>query len=240
MIINVIILLIVIFIIYVRIRFINKDTLFSILSDKDYLNKFTKQDMYVRGVKSIEEYTQKNIRESVSSPSLFEKLRLIWLTFIIDLKILIGNNNKAYFDKVKFTRIPWKIGVVNGNLYEAGFPHTRNGNIIFSRNSFYTSNQDLSRVLLHEKVHVYQYLYKKDAEKYIKSKNLKRIKRGKNVRANPDIDDYSYQDSSGNIYQAVYRKNAKSIGDVYYDMGKSQYYEHPYESMAIEMEKMLK
>ena len=144
MIINVVILLIVIFIIYVRIRFINKDTLFSILSDKDYLNKFTKQDMYVRGVKSIEEYTQKNIRESVSSPSFFEKLRLIWLTFIIDLKILIGNNNKAYFDKVKFTRIPWKIGVVNGNSYEAGFPHTRNGNIIFSRNSFYTSNEDLS------------------------------------------------------------------------------------------------
>jgi hypothetical protein len=198
-------------------------------------------DLYVRRVKNIDEYIQHNIRKSISFPSFYEKIKLICLILIVDFQVIFRNSSTKFFDKMKYVRIPWKIGVVEGDLYEDGLPHTRNGNIILPINTVrYTSNQRLLQLLLHEKVHVYQYFNKDDIQKYIKSKNLKRVKKNKRVRANPDIDDYTYVDSSGNKYQAIYRSNAKSISDVDYEMGNSQFYEHPYESMAIQLEKMLK
>ena len=226
---------------FCHIKFLNKPDLFDILSNRDYLNKLSKMDLYVRGVKNIEEYIQNNIRTSVSFTSFYEKIKLICLILIVDIQVLLSNSTTEFFDKIKYVKIPWKIGIVDGDLYEDGLPHTRNGNIILSRDTIrYSSNQHLLQLLLHEKVHVYQYFNKGDVQKYIKSKNLKRVKKNKRVRANPDIDDYTYEDSSGNKYQAIYRDNATSISDVDYEMGNSQFYEHPYESMAIQLEKILK
>ena len=221
-------------------EFINKTKLFKILSHKDYLNTFSKIDLYVRNVNNTEEYIKYKIVHSLSDFNIFEKLRLFCLTLYVDISIFLSKSNSI--NKTKLIQIPWKIGVVNGKLYEEGLPHTRNGNIILSRNSLNNnSNKELAKILLHEKVHVYQYLYKDETQKYIEKKGFKKLRRReKNVRANPDIDLYTYTDSSGNKYRATYRKNASSILDVKYDAGNSQSYEHPYESMAIELEKMVK
>jgi len=222
-------------------EFINKTKLLKILSHKDYLNTFSKIDLSVRNVNNTEEYIHDKIVPSLSVSNIFEKLRLICLSLYVDISIFRNKSNK-YLNKTKLIQIPWKIGIVNGNLYEEGLPHTRNGNIIISRNTLNnSSNKDLAKILLHEKVHVYQYLYKDETQKYIEKKGFKKLRRReKNVRANPDIDLYTYTDSSGNKYRATYRKNASSILDVKYDAGNSQSYEHPYESMAIELEKMVK
>ena len=226
---------------FCHIKFIKEPELFDILSNKDYLNKFSKMDLYVRDVKNIEEYIKNNIRKSLSFPSLYERIKLICIILIVDFQVLFRNSSTKFFDKMKYVRLPWKIGIIEGDLYEDGLPHTRNGNIILSIDTVrYNSTQRLLKLLLHEKVHVYQYFNKDDVQKYINGKNLKRVKKNKNVRANPDIDDYTYEDSSGNKYQAIYRSNAKCISDVDYEMGHSQFYEHPYESMAIQLEKMLK
>ncbi len=220
-------------------EFLNKTKLFKILSHKDYLNTFSKIDLSVRNVNNTQEYIKNKIVPSLSVSNIFEKLRLFSLTLYVDISIFLSKSN--YINKNKLIQIPWKIGIVNGNLYEEGLPHTRNGNIILSRNTLNNnSNKDLAKTLLHEKVHVYQYLYKDETQKYIEKKGFKKLRRReKNVRANPDIDLYTYTDSSGNKYRATYRKNASSILDVKYDAGNSQYYEHPYESMAIELEKII-
>ena len=76
--------------------------------------------------------------------------------------------------------------------------------------------------------------------KYIEAKKFRLVNhKDKRKRANPDTDRHTYSDSFGTIYTATYRKNAKSIIDVDYPGGQSQYYEHPYESMSIEAESLL-
>ena len=58
-----------------------------------------------------------------------------------------------------------------------------------------------------------------------------------NIRANPDLDNWIYQDLKGDIYEAIYNNNPSSIEDITYKPINNQSYEHPYEKMAIEIEK---
>ena len=59
-------------------------------------------------------------------------------------------------------------------------------------------------------------------------------------RANPDIDDMIYANMSGLEFTANYKSYAKSI--LMYIIRKhtnEQFYEHPYESMSIELTNLL-
>ena len=149
-------LLAVIITLYFRYTFLNKNTLFKVLSDKKYLKTFTDIDLRVRRVQSVDEYIDTKIQSSLSDTSIFEKLYLILLTCIIDIRLLIhkvrGTGDYVYFDLLKFLRISWSIGIVNGTQYEEGLSHTRNGTIIVSRNTLQTSSKEsLMKTLLHEK-----------------------------------------------------------------------------------------
>tara|TARA_Y100000389_G_C17070378_1_gene321683 strand:- start:107 stop:565 length:459 start_codon:yes stop_codon:yes gene_type:complete len=151
------------------------------------------------------------------------------------------SESRPFLNTFKFAGVPWKFGLVDGFKYEDGLSHTRNGVIVLSTDTLnnYTDIQ-LMRTLIHEKVHVYQYLYPTDVKKYIKHRNMKvHSMRTRNDRANPDTDEYIYVDSSGNEYRASYLKYANEIIDVEYKSGNTQFYEHPYESMAITLENIL-
>lgn len=227
--------------ILVRPTFLCKNHLFNILQDRTYLDTFSIMDMRVRDVSSVTEYIEKNIKSSLSSFTSLQKLRLIWLSTIIDIKIL-NSKRRTYMDPFKFAKVPWKFGLVDGSLYEDGLSHTRHGVIILSTDTVknYT-NQELVRTLIHEKAHVYQYLYPNDIQKYIREKNLKiHSKRTSRDRANPDTDEFIYVDKEGNQFRASYIQNAKSITDVKYKSGNTQFFEHPYESMAIQLESIVK
>lgn len=219
--------------------FLAEKELASVLSERSYLNTFSKIDLRVRGVSSIQEYVNNNILPSISSYSSFEKLRLIRLSHIIDLKMYMVDK-KTYFNPLKLNKIPWRFGITKGNKYEDGLSHTRNGVIMFSRRTLenYTDKQ-LLKTMIHEKIHVYQQVYPEDVLKFVKHKGFK-IHQTKtpNDRANPDTDNFIYVDSHNNEYRASYIPNAKSITDVKYKSGYTQTYEHPYESMAIELEKI--
>ena len=52
-------------------------------------------------------------------------------------------------------------------------------------------------------------------------------------------DKYIYQDQNHNTYKALYNNNPNSIEDITYYPHNSQYYEHPYERMAIEFESII-
>ena len=216
--------------------FISKKNLKLLLSDRKYLNTFSKKDLEVRNVDSVYNYINTNISMSVTNASFYDVLKLSLLTAYIDLRIFIAKKQNAYFDYSKFNKIPWKFGIIKGKLYENGLPHTRKDVIILPKRSIKRNTKSLIELLIHEKTHIFQKIYPEYAQNYIKQNNF--VKSGLNkgiVRANPDIDDYIYADSSGNELKAVYRNNAKSIRDV---IISDQYYEHPFERMAIDFERI--
>jgi hypothetical protein len=106
----------------------------------------------------------------------------------------------------------------------------------------YDDNQ-LIKLLIHEKIHIYQKMYPNDVQLYIKLNGFIPIRKREmndNIRANPDLDNWIYKDKDSNIYKAQYNKEPKTISDVIYYPTDSQLYEHPYETMAITIENLYK
>tara|TARA_B100000900_G_scaffold386625_1_gene377242 strand:- start:75 stop:860 length:786 start_codon:yes stop_codon:yes gene_type:complete len=216
-----------------------EETLSIILNDNDnYYSKFTDKDLKVRKVSSISEYKNK-IKNSVCDGNKMIKTKIMNSINKSNEKInklnIIHNGNYKGIDLNKLYNIKWKIGFICNNSYEDGLPHTRNDTIIIPMDIIYDySSNRLCETLIHEKVHIYQKLFQKETEIYLKENNFEKIKKidyDDNIRANPDIDDNIYRDQS-TIYKASYLPNAVSIHDVriYSD---SQKYEHPFEHMAI-------
>ena len=103
--------------------------------------------------------------------------------------------------------------------------------------------KNLINTLIHEKVHIYQKKFPEKMNNYISFYNFKKIKKRDeydNIRANPDLDNYIYQDSDNNTYKAQYNKNVLSVEDIVYYPKNNQMYEHPFEKMAIEIENKYK
>ena len=218
-----------------NIKFLNKTELYDLLYNNDmYYNTFTSYDMKVRNIISIYDYKE-IIRDSVSEFTNEEQN-------IISNAITIANNrltkiNLPWFDGIKAANLPWILGIVNNNKYEEGLPHTVNDTIILGRKYNDINIMMLVSTLIHEKVHIYQKKYNKDYMKYIKDNNFIVIENNNNnIRANPDTyyDPYIYM-KNNIMYKMEYKASPKSIGDT---IQMNQYYEHPLETMAIEISKI--
>jgi hypothetical protein len=204
----------------------------------DYFKGFYKLDYISRNINNIHDYYS-IIDDSVDNFSIDEKNKISKAIQLADNKI-----QKIYFDWFdgkKCIDIPWNLICIKGKLYENGLPHTRSNYIIISKKNIDNYSMDkLTKTLIHEKVHIYQKIYKEDCEKYLKEHNFKRYKyreENDNIRANPDIDKWIYKDGSDNIYSAKYtNNNPESIESIEYKPYNSQSYEHPYEKMAIYIE----
>jgi hypothetical protein len=223
--------------------FLTKNELLRVLkSDNDgYYSTFTSKDLQVRNVSSVEEYVNVNVEESVDEFSDYEKNMIRQCIYRITPKI--NEIQYGYFNGKKCNSIPWKIGCVKGKSYEAGLPHTRKDIIILPKELLQNLGEDkLSRVLFHEKIHVYQKVYPKDAEIYVNQNGFykthkKNGNQENNYRANPDVDDWIYYDkSTGRNGGAIYNENATFITDVRFAGGKDST-EHPFEQMAYRLEK---
>jgi len=226
-----------------NIIFLTKENLLiTLLEDKDdYYKKFYRNDFKARNIKTINDYTEK-IYNSVSDADLIIKEKVI---------LAISHANKFlnsvyydYFDGKECNKLLWKIGFVKNKLYENGLPHTRNDIIILSIDGVKNNTlKNITNTLIHEKIHIYQKKFPEKIDKYISFYNFKKIKKREeydNIRANPDLDDYIYQDSDNNTYKALYNKNAQSVEDIIYYPKNNQIYEHPFEKMAIEIENKYK
>jgi hypothetical protein len=221
------------------ILFLSKYDLIKILNNDndDYYNKFTIYDLRARNIANKNEY-YKNIEKSAIDITDAEKEK-------IQQSIKIVHNNFQNiaitgFDGNKANSIPWKLGCIDKKLYESGLPHTRDDIIIISKkilNDYDTMR--LAQTLAHEKVHIYQKIYKDDIQEYLNENNIKLIrKRTMNDlgRANPDLDDYIYKDDKI-VYSANYNtEHPTSIEDITYNPKYGQSSEHPFEKMAIEIE----
>lgn len=223
-----------------NIIFLDSNSLYKILinDNDDYYKSFFTLDFKTRNIRNIKEY--------------FDLIKLSVDNFDNDdikkIEKCIGNSN-IYFKKINLewfngenaNKILWKIGCVKGKLYENGLPHTRSDTIILSKENIkeYTEKK-LTDTLIHEKVHLYQKIYKNDMIFYLKQNKFTKFKKrseNDNIRSNPDLDGWIYKDSEKNIYQAKYNENPKSIEDIKYMPMNNQSCEHPYEKMAIFIEK---
>lgn len=221
------------------IYFINSNDLYNILkNDEDnYYKTFYKLDFKTRNINNIEEYIN-YIKKSVYDPNKEEKNKI--KKCINNANSRLQKLNFNWFDGNKAKELPWKIGCIQGKLYENGLPHTRGNIIILSKKDIDEySEQKLTNTLIHEKVHIYQKLYKNDVEKYLNEYNFNIVKERDeydNIRSNPDLNNIIYKDNNNNIYKATYENNPKSIEDIVYSPINNQSYEHPFEYMAIFIE----
>ncbi len=228
-----------------NIIFYRKNNLYKILKKDDdkYFESFFENDYKVRNIRNINEYYE-ILENSLCDPDeeIINKIK----NYIIIIKNKLKNiNRKKYglIDLDKFKNIKWKIGLVCDNKYENGLPHTRNDIIILNKNKInFNSDKKNIKTLIHEQIHVYQKLFPENIKKYLdyhKFKKIKKITKFDNIRANPDLDNYIYQDKNNNTYKATYNKNPTSIEDITYFPYNSQFYEHPNERMAIEFESII-
>lgn len=212
-----------------------------LMNDTDhYYKSFSKKDLSMRKMSTIKDYNFL-IEKSSKDFSVYEKNKII--SCVSNVDSILKKVNEPWFDGVKACQTQWKFGCVSGKLYEGGLPHTRYDVIILPEYVLtnYTDNE-LTKLILHEKIHVYQKMYPKDIDKYIQYHHFyKKVRRNEvsEARANPDLDEWIYNDSNNQSYMALYKAGSNNITDVTFYPNNSHFYEHPYEKMAYDMEKKL-
>ena len=168
------------------------------------------------------------------------------------------NVRMPYFDGNKAAEMPWKFVVTIGRSNEEGMPHTK-GDVIYVSDSVVSEDeQELTAILIHEKVHVYERKYPQLMERWIRWAGYKRNRRQSDIataRSNPDVDGWTYIDPLGketvvhyNVQHkepfsryrglAQYSKLPKSILDATYPHNDSAATEHPYEMLAYKLDHM--
>lgn len=212
-----------------------------LMKDPDhYYKSFSKKDLSMRKISSPSDYDFL-IEKSCRDFNVYEKNKII--SCVSKVESSLKTINEPWFDGAKAYKTQWKFGCVTGKMYEGGLPHTRYDVIILPEYvvTNYTDEQ-LSKLILHEKIHVYQKMYPKDIHKYTQYHHFyKKIRRNEvhDARANPDLDEWIYNDSNNQSYMALYKADSTNITDVTFYPNNSHFYEHPYEKMAYDMEKRL-
>jgi hypothetical protein len=205
--------------------FMNKDeTINFILNDNDnYIKNMSIYDLYARKVKSSDEYKNK-IKNYCINFTNNQKNKLIKF-------IKIANNflNKKLF---LINKIKWKFALIE-NFYEEGFPHTREDIIFLSPNIFYLNSNEIVKILIHERIHIFQRNIIDFNYNYLIKNNYK-ISRIRNtellIRANPDLDKYIYTKNNKELLYIYKSYKPNSINDIY-----KIHEEHPFETMAEEI-----
>jgi hypothetical protein len=210
-----------------------------LINDYDnYYKSFNNYDLQVRNINSIDDYIPKIKKSCVN---ISDENKIILNECIDYCNSKIQNYNIIGFDGNKCSKLYWKIGLIDGNEYELGMPHTRNDIIILPKHLL-LKKKILISTLIHEKIHQYQKEYKDDINKYLKNNGFTRFK-NKNeftdLRANPDIDDYVYLDNQNRIMRSIYNNNPSDINSIKIVPINSIEYEHPLEFMAYDLQKKI-
>jgi hypothetical protein len=205
-------------------RFLFKD------ADK-YVNNFSDLDLYARKVKTKQEYLE---LISISGLNFNENQKNKLENASIKADNFL-NNYSSYVNGKDIKKYKWIFGLI-GNNYEEGMPHTR-GNVIFiSQNTINNELDSLIRILIHEKIHIYQRNNPNEMEDIIKIMGYKfsRLKNNiKNIRANPDLNDKIYKNYKGEEMIGLYKSETPfGISDI---LITDFSIEHPFEKMAYEI-----
>ncbi len=191
------------------INFIRKDT------DK-YISSLSEYDLIARDMKNSSEYIDKIVNECYNFTENHKKK--------LDECSIIA---KKFFDN----GFKWKFALI-GDIYEEGFPHTREDIIFLAPKIINNDNDELIKILIHESIHIYQRY--NNMNKYLQENGYTISRRRDSeilIRANPDLDEYIYKDREGNELFYKYKSMMPTgINDIIPTVN-----EHPFEVMAYKI-----
>ena len=188
-----------------KIIYVSPDDAFTQIINSGYLKQFNDKDMEIRdcnNYKSCKKLYKNNLIEFNDSNK-------------DELRRLIKLCNEKLMKYKSLYNIPWKLCKTTTKL-EDGMPHTHT-DIIFLSETFFKKQNDNSKIvtLIHEKLHVYQRIYKEKTQKLYSNFNFSKVPK-KNInlrRTNPDLDSFDYNYNGVLIY-SEYQDDAKKLSDV--------------------------
>jgi hypothetical protein len=219
-----------------HIVFLTKDeTSDFLMGDSDqYMRNLSDYDLKARNVESVTTY-QLLSASKASDFTEDEKIILSQAVLQADgfFATLYKNKRIAGLDPQKIIGLPWVFAKTDGNTYEGGLPHTRLRLIFLTGVHLKTDLTILTKLVIHEKLHVYQRYYWREVQEYIESidchpQSERRIYPF--IRANPDLNKWVYVCSTQShpTYYEYASHNPKGISDI----KRNDIIEHPYEDMA--------
>ena len=211
-----------------------KDSLDIIRNNHEFWNSLDEEEWRKRNVKNLDEYIDLIQHDFVAlTTSQYHTL----CTACQEVDTILKRCHLPNFDQQTAASIAWNIGVFQGDRYEYGWPHTME-NAVFLPLSYITSGDmhELIKTLAHEKIHVYQRLYDDKTQQYLHplgfEKWRKRDLKDKHIRPNPDLDGWIYK-CRGEVF------GLDMITHIPTPDSNPQFYEHPFERMAIEIARLV-
>lgn len=215
--------------------FLSKEQCLSfIMNDSDkYFQNLTQYDLLARSVNTINEYKNSIISLDFSE---IDTQRIKFYCDHID-KYLFKNNICGQ----------WVFALTSGACYENGFPHTRSNIIFLSSDILLSDDKQLLTTLIHEKIHIYQRLFKQKVQNDLLNMGYKVISTrsyfleiNNKLRSNPDLDEYIYSHPElGPMFTLYSSDNPQNISDVIIKPNNNNKYDHPFELMAYEVSTIL-
>jgi len=232
-----------------------EETVRFLESDEDrYVAKLSPIDLYARKVSSNEEYIN-IIKGEATHFNKGDKLILDKCTKKADellrninINTISSESNLDYSKYLNYkdiANIKWVLAITrsdNGSKYEDGLSHTRKHVIFLSQDVLNYSEDEIIKLLIHEKIHIYQRnneaLFKTIIYNmgYAESTDSQEISQDKlrYVRSNPDVNNKIYKNiHTGELMICLYSSDKpKNINDIIIEKYSM---EHPYEKIAYEI-----
>ena len=229
-----------------------EETVLFLENDEDkYVANLSPLDLYARKVSSKDEYINIIKNEAIHF-NKGDKLILDSCTKKadellrnIDINNISTESNLDYSKYLNYkdiANIKWVLAITksdNGGKYEDGLPHTRKHIIFLSQDVLNYSEDEIIKLLIHEKIHIYQ-RYNEALFKtiiynmgYTDSHDIPQEKL-KYVRSNPDVNNKIYKNkNTGELMICLYRSDKpQNINDI---VTQNYSMEHPYEKIAYEI-----
>ena len=207
-------------------------------SDKDgYVKNMTSLDISALKSSSKEDYLTKSISDADDFTN--EEKRIL-IKACGEADDFFKNFNKIpNINFKKIADIKWVLSKTEGRTYELGYPHTRLDMIFITPDVIH--HREVVRIMVHEKMHVFERLFPEEMKIWIDSEGYKPYKRLSDypmARSNPDLDGIVYLDKNGNETLVQFTTtNPTSIDDkVTYPGNKDWKVEHPNETLAYRVD----
>ena len=232
-----------------------EETVRFLESDEDrYVANLSPIDLYARKVASKEEYIN-IIKGEATHFNKGDKLMLDKCTKKADellrninINTISSESNLDYSKYLNYkdiANIKWVLAITrsdNGGKYEDGLSHTRKHIIFLSQDVLNYSEDEIIKLLIHEKIHIYQRNNEASFKTiiynmgYAESTDGQEISQDKlkYVRSNPDVNNKIYKNlHTGELMICLYSSDKpKNINDIIIE---NYAMEHPYEKIAYEI-----
>ena len=232
-----------------------EETVRFLESDEDrYVANLSALDLYARKVSSKEEYIN-IIKGEATHFNKGDKLILDKCTKKADellrninINTISSESNLDYSKYLNYkdiANIKWILAITrndNGGKYEDGLSHTRKNTIFLSQDVLNYSEDEIIKLLIHEKIHIYQrqnealfktIIYNMGYVEISPNNEISSDKL-KYVRSNPDVNNKIYKNvHTGELMICLYSSDKpKNINDI---IIQNFSMEHPYEKIAYEI-----